>query len=237
MFFAFNFFSFAQTEKTDIKRQLDGIYKDFNKINSELYVKYLDKYKPLYGTQKNEAEKKAFDSLYKLDYSKYYEELRPYLKVKVENLKELLKKLNDENPLIGRTTLYNTDKPEEVQKINEAKNNPDYSDFKFIGITKNEETDLLVNKENIKTIRTDFSNNFDSSFFDDSGETTLSAKISFVLDNDGYIKKLKPIEGSAEFGYFCAITLYEIHKKYEPSLYKGNPVLTRYALPIKMQFD
>ncbi len=153
-------------------------------------------------------------------------------------MKELLIKFDKENLLIGKNySISKRQSRRSEKKMVEAKNNPNYSNFKFIEIIKNEETDWLVNKENIETIRTDFSNNFDSRFFDNSDETTLSTKISFILDIDGDIKNLKPMKDNGEFAYFCALSLYEMHKKYDPSFYKELPILTRYALPIKMNFE
>lgn len=235
--FLFNtHFLFAQNKSVDIKKEISKIYGDFQKKDSELNKKYLSKYQSPYKAG-NIDEKKVSDSLHKIDFEKYYVELSPYKLQKIESLKKLLGLLNEENPMIGKITVYSKDKPEEVEKIDEAKKNPEYSHLQFIGITTDEQLDLIEDKDKIQTIRKDFVANCDSYYFSDSGANVLSAKISFVLDDDGYFKKIKPVEGNKEFAYFCAISLYMMHKKYEPTTYKGKPVLTRYQLPVKMQFE
>ena len=225
----------AQSKKLDIKIELNKIYREFEKKDSELNKKYLVKYKSLLP-EKDENRKLKLDSLYRIDYKNYYQELQPYNKVKREALKKLLEKLNNENPLVGKFTIYVKDDPKDVEKIKIAQKNPDYADFEFMGILKSEEKDLVIDLAKINKIRTDFSNNFDSSLFLDAADSVLSAKIAFILDADGYLKKIKPMEGNEEFAYLCAITLYQMQKRYEPNKYKGKPILTRYALPVKMQF-
>lgn len=229
-------FSFAQNQKIYVEGELREIYSDFNERNSGLSEKYLGKYKSLIP-EKDQSKKRIQDSLYTIDYKKYREELKPHKIIKIDRLKELLKNLNEENPMLGKITIYIKDDPEDVERMNQAKKNPDFSHFEYIGILKSEEKDLLIDKDKIQAIRKDFIKYFDSSYFTDSGSSVLSAKISFVLDEDGYFKTVKPIEGNEEFAYFCAISLFEMHKKYKPNSYKGKPILTRYVLPVKMQFE
>lgn len=236
MFLLSTHFVSAQNESINIKKELSKIYGDFQKKDSELNKKHLGKYQPLFK-EGNNSEKRGLDSLYRIDFKRYYEELKPYKAQKIESLTKLLGSLNEANPMIGKITVYSEDQPEEVEKINEAKKNPEYSHLQFIGITTDEQLDLIEDKDKIQTIRKDFVADFDSYYFSDSGENVLSAKISFVLDDDGYFKKIKPVEGNKEFAYFCAISLYMMHKKYEPTTYKGKPVLNRYQLPVKMQFE
>lgn len=229
-------FSFAQSQTIYVEGELREIYSDFKQQDSQLYKKYLEKHKSSF-LEKDENKKRISDSLYSIDYKKYREELKPHKIVKIDRLKELLKNLNKENPLIGKINIYVKDNPEEVEKVNQAKKNPEFAHFEYVGISKSEEKDLLIDKDKILAIRTDFTKYFDTSYFTDSGSSVLSAKISFVLDEDGYFKTVKPVDGNEEFAYFCAISLFDMHKKYNPNTYKGKPILTRYILPIKMQFE
>jgi len=231
-------FSFAQKEKTSIKQEMNKIYSEFKQKNSELSKKYLEKYKGLKNKKLNDTENTALDMSRKNDYRKYSDEIDPFIKLKLEKLKILLDKINEENPLIGRTILYLKDDPVETLSIESAKKNPFYTNFEFIGITKNEEIEFVKRVENIQKIRKDLVENFDTSDFSDSDEITLSVKITFILDEDGFIKKVRPTEtNNEEFAYFSALSLYEMNKKYEPSSYRGKPILSRYGLPIKMNFQ
>lgn len=228
--------SFAQSLKIDIGRELSKIYSEFDQRESELDKKYLDQFSSK-EKQNFKGDLKVWDSLYKVNYRAYYNELKPFQAKKTENLKSLLQLLNDANPLIGKTVYYFKDVPGEEEKIAEAKKNPENSRFVYMGILKSDQKDLIEDQDKIQTIRKDFVNNLDSSYFSESGEDTLSAQISFVLDDDGYFKRIKPLKGNEEFAYFCAINLYQMKKRYEPNTYKGKPVLTRFVLPIKMKFE
>ncbi|WP_313098839.1 hypothetical protein [Epilithonimonas sp.] len=231
-------FSFAQKEKTSIKQEIKKIYSEFNQKNSELSKKYLLKYKGSKNKKLSDTENTALELSRKNDYKKYRDEIEPFIKLKLEKLKILLDKINEENPLIGKTIIYLKDDPVETLSIESAKKSPFYNDFEFIGITKNEEIDFVKRVENIQKIRKDLVENFDTSDFYDSDEITLSVKITFILDEDGFIKKVRPTEtNNEEFAYFSALSLYEMNKKYEPSSYRGKPILSRYGLPIKMNFQ
>jgi len=230
-------FSFAQKEKISIKQEINKIYSEFNKKNTELSKKHLEKYKGLKSKKLNDTENTAMDMSYKIDYRKYSEEIDPFIKSKIEKLKILLDKINEQNPLVGRTIIYVKDDPVETLSIESAKKSSFYTNFEFIGITKNEEIEFVKRVENIQKIRNDLVGNFDTSHFSDSDEMTLSVKISFILDEDGFVKRVRPTDtNNEEFAYFSALSLYEMNKKYEPSTYKGKPILSRYGLPVKMKF-
>lgn len=226
----------AQLNPVNLQAELEKIYNDYQKQKSFLSKKYLEKYKILDYDQ-SEISKLKSDSLFAIDYENYYEELIPYNKIKREELKKLLEKLNSKNPLIGNRVVYSTTNLDEVEKINSAKNNPDYANFEFIEISKKEDEDLFFDSQIVEKIRKNFINNFDASFFEEIDAEVLSAKITFILDSDGYLKKIIPAEGDEEFAYVCAISLYQMHKRYEPGNYKGKAIVTRYALPISMRFE
>lgn len=233
----FCIFSFAQKEKLSIKQEINKIYSEFNKKDTELSKKYLEKYKGLKNKKLTDTENTAIDISRKNDYRKYSEEIDPLIKSKVEKLKILLDKINEQNPLIGRTIIYVKDDPVETLSIESNKKSTFNANFEFIGITKNEEIEFVKRVENIQQIRNDLVGNFDTSHFSDSDENTLSVKISFILDEDGFVKRVRPTEtNNEEFAYFSALSLYEMQKKYEPSTYKGKPILSRYGLPVKMKF-
>lgn len=228
--------SFAQSSKAEIGKELSKIYKEFNQHDSELTKKYLSQFSSK-EKRNYKGDLKVWDSLYKVNYGKYYEERKPIQLKKIENLKILLQVLNDKSPLVGKTIYYFKDVPGEEDEITAAKKNPENLRFEYIGILESDQNNLIIDKDKIQTIRKDFINNLDSSYFSESGEYQLSAQISFILDDDGYFKRIIPMKGNEEFAYFCAISLYQMNKKYKPNTYKGKPVLTKFVLPIKMNFE
>ena len=222
-------FSFAQSNKEilDVRGEREKIYIQFQKNKSELYEKYISKYPAVFKKQ-SKAEKKVYDSSVNLDYIKYKEELRLSEIKKIERLKQLLKKLNDQYPLIGKKMPYLKEDPKEVERINKLRDNVDFLGVEFLGIPEVQRgTYETLNKDKEK-IGQDFSNYFKSIPLKELSEIPLSAKVYFVMDTDGYLKKIKPLGGDEEFSYLCAILLYEMNKKYFNYI-----LITEYILPIK----
>jgi protein TonB len=59
-------------------------------------------------------------------------------------------------------------------------------------------------------------------------------QISFLIDIDGKLKEYRVIRDP---GYDTGITLVDLLRKigkWEPAIYKGNPVPVRFTLPIKL---
>ncbi|MXS70012.1 hypothetical protein [Chryseobacterium binzhouense] len=185
-------FSFAQSDKEilDVKGEREKIYTQFQENKSELYKKYILKH-PVIFEKQSKTEKKVHDSLARLDYGKYKKELQLCKIKKIEELKKLLNTLNNQHPLIGKKMAYLKDYPNEVERINKLRDSEDFSGIEFLGIPN----DQRGSYENLSAGRNEINQNFLSYFqslkLKEFNEIPLSAKIYFILDTDGYLKKNK----------------------------------------------
>lgn len=86
---------------------------------------------------------------------------------------------------------YLKDYPNEVERINKLRDSEDFSGIEFLGIPN----DQRGSYENLSAGRNEINQNFLSYFqslkLKEFNEIPLSAKIYFILDTDGYLKKNK----------------------------------------------
>lgn len=128
---------------------------------------------------------------------------------------------------------YLKNDPKSVEKINKLKENPDFSGVEFIAVPESQkETFENLTRDGIK-IGQDLAKYFEANVSKDNNGPSLSTKIHFVMDTDGYLKKVKPLSNNnEEFAYLSAILLHEMNKKYINAF-----LITEYVLPVKMNQD
>lgn len=77
---------------------------------------------------------------------------------------------------------------------------------------------------------------FDSSVMD-GDEGTLKAEITFVVERDGSITQVKATGSNADFNREAERTIKSIRTKWKPAKVDGQPVRSRYRLPLTMNFE
>ncbi|MBB4806400.1 hypothetical protein HNP38_001672 [Chryseobacterium defluvii] len=220
---------YAQTDKINIKKEINQIYSKYDDSCQVYHDKFLKKYdKRKYRENLNLNEK------YNQDFAQFESKRQVFQKTKIENLENLLENVEKETPIIGRKfPISPKDSTVNVQKLQK---DPRYKNYDIIKLTKDEEKDMYVDIENIALMRKDFSNFFDTSYFVERDDM-LEAKLTFILDTDGSLKKIQAKGNDQEFNLVSILSLYAMKKKYPPAQYKGENVLSRFALPLKMKFE
>ncbi len=88
----------------------------------------------------------------------------------------------------------------------------------------------------INAFRTKIRENFDSSAME-GGEGTVKAEISFVVERDGSITDVKATGPNRDFNDEAIRTVKSVKNKWTPAKIDGQPVRSRYRLPLTMNFE
>lgn len=88
----------------------------------------------------------------------------------------------------------------------------------------------------INGFRRKVSEEFDSSVMD-GDEGTLKAEITFVVERDGSITQVKATGSNIDFNREAERTIKSIKTKWKPAKVDGQPVRSRYRLPLTMNFE
>lgn len=84
--------------------------------------------------------------------------------------------------------------------------------------------------------RSKVSENFDTSAMSgDSG--TLKAEVTFVVEKDGSISQVKATGSNSDFNREAERTVKSIRAKWTPAKIAGQPVRSRFRLPLTMNFE
>lgn len=78
--------------------------------------------------------------------------------------------------------------------------------------------------------------NFDGSSMD-GGEGTLTTEVTFVVELDGSITQIKAKGSNSDFNREAERTIKSIKTKWTPAKIDGQPVRSRFKLPLKMNFE
>lgn len=87
----------------------------------------------------------------------------------------------------------------------------------------------------INSFRTKFTNNFDSGSLE--GEGTLKTEITFVVEKDGSLTQVKATGPNSDFNREAESTVKGIKTKWTPGKVNGQPVRSRFRLPVTMNFQ
>ncbi|ROI13235.1 energy transducer TonB [Epilithonimonas hominis] len=87
----------------------------------------------------------------------------------------------------------------------------------------------------INSFRTKFSNNFDSGNLE--GEGTFKTEITFVVEKDGSLTQVKATGPNSDFNKEAEATVKGIKTKWTPGKVNGQPVRSRFRLPVTMNFQ
>ncbi len=88
----------------------------------------------------------------------------------------------------------------------------------------------------IGAFRTKVGESFDTSAME-GGEGTLKAEITFVVERDGSITDVKANGSNSDFNAEAVRTIKSIKNKWTPAKVNGQPVRSRYRLPLTMNFE
>ena len=88
----------------------------------------------------------------------------------------------------------------------------------------------------INAFRKRVQENFDGSVMD-GGEGTVKAEISFVVERDGSITDIKATGPNRDFNDEAIRTIKSVKNKWTPAKIDGQPVRSRYRLPLTMNFE
>lgn len=87
----------------------------------------------------------------------------------------------------------------------------------------------------IDKFRQKVSENFDTSIMSDEG--VVKAEVTFVVERDGSITDVKASGPSSDFNAEAVRTIKNIRTKWTPAKINGQPVRSRYRLPLAMQIQ
>ncbi|MDY3317100.1 energy transducer TonB [Riemerella anatipestifer] len=84
--------------------------------------------------------------------------------------------------------------------------------------------------------RSTFQESFDTSVMD-GDEGTVSAELTFVVERDGSLTQVKAIGSNSTFNKEAERAAKSIRKKWSPAKVNGEPVRSRFRMPVKMNFE
>ncbi|MBO4234545.1 energy transducer TonB [Riemerella anatipestifer] len=84
--------------------------------------------------------------------------------------------------------------------------------------------------------RSAFQESFDTSVMD-GDEGTVSAELTFVVERDGSLTQVKAIGSNSTFNKEAERAAKSIRKKWSPAKVNGEPVRSRFRMPVKMNFE
>ncbi|KAA0130540.1 hypothetical protein FY557_02110 [Chryseobacterium sp. SN22] len=207
----------AQMSKKAITESLNRIYENYMREITVINDKLKNKYEPKFLKATTDKEKQALNKEYQKDYDFYLPEAEKLQAQKIKELKILIKKIETENPLIGKKKI--SDSSGTISK-------EPYKEIPDFGRMPNKETDEL---------RKAFINNFRSDYFDLN--KTVETDLRIIVDSDGSLKNITATGSNEEFNYVAIITVYSLGKKLTPSESNGYYMLKSYRLPIAINFD
>lgn len=88
----------------------------------------------------------------------------------------------------------------------------------------------------INAFRNKVSQNFDTSYFEGSGDK-ISSSIVFIVEKDGTISNITAKGNDATFNKEAEKTIRKIKGKWEPAKVNGQPVRSYFKIPISMIFE
>ncbi|MDY3537774.1 energy transducer TonB [Riemerella anatipestifer] len=88
----------------------------------------------------------------------------------------------------------------------------------------------------INGFRSAFQESFDTSVMD-GDEGTVSAELTFVVERDGSLTQVKAIGSNSTFNKEAERAAKSIRKKWSPAKVNGEPVRSRFRMPVKMNFE
>lgn len=217
----FCFLAYAQISKKEIEDNLHSIYEKSNREKEALKKKRIGKYqddklKPLSDTQK-----KAMEAQWEKDYTLYLKDIEPVNAKKIQQLQDLIARIEKSRPLIGRRKIKGGAAKSELKEYGSNE------DGVKIGSASSAEINEL-RKAFIEAFRSDLV---------DSDEGIFRSNVTLIVDTDGSLKNLKAKGINEEFNALVIITLYTLENKIKPSEDKDDYVLTRYNLPVAMNFE
>ncbi|MHA3046858.1 energy transducer TonB [Riemerella anatipestifer] len=84
--------------------------------------------------------------------------------------------------------------------------------------------------------RSAFQETFDNSVME-GDEGTVSAEVTFVVERDGSLTQIKATGSNSTFNREIERAVKSIRKKWTPGKVNGEPVRSRFRMPVKMNFD
>jgi protein TonB len=88
----------------------------------------------------------------------------------------------------------------------------------------------------LNAFRQKVSDNFDGSVMD-GGEGNLKVDITFVVERDGSLTDIRATGPNSDFNSEAIRTIKSIKNKWTPAKVNGQPVRSRYRLPLVMNFE
>ena len=231
--------AFTQISKNYIQFEISKIYKEYRDscaIYRSTKVKPLEeiRYKKMKNPNSNDYNEAA--EKYHKAYDQYLNYTITQNRQKIEKLKNLVQKVEEKKGVIGNTFYYLCKDANSVMKIDKINEEAKDKNKIYIAIHEKDEIHLIRNLESVNQIRKDFLDTFKYSYLD-GYDGRLSTMITFLLDVDGYPKKISASEGDEEFNLLCVLAFYSINKKYEPSLYKNQPILEWFKVPVTLVYE
>jgi hypothetical protein len=86
-------------------------------------------------------------------------------------------------------------------------------------------------------IRKEIFNNFPTYLLENKDGETLRTKLSFFVDTDGSLKRVRSSGENIEFNLLGILSLYSIKNKINPVKYKGENVIATFGIPLTLNFQ
>lgn len=88
----------------------------------------------------------------------------------------------------------------------------------------------------VNSFRSDFQQSFDSDAMDGE-EGTIKCEVTFIVEKDGSITQVKATGSNSAFNREAERTAKSIRKRWTPAKIGGQPVRSRFRLPVVMNFE
>lgn len=232
-----SFLGNAQVNELSINQSLNKIYKKYNdscKIKADFYLKkFKSKYKNSKLSLRELLEK---DEDYNDAFLKYTKEISRFDDLKIIDLENLILEVEEIHPISGKKMVGSL---KEGKTIEDLKSSPMYKNLDIILISKEEFN--KIEEEFIRVsspiIRKEVANSFPVDLLEDNDGETLRTSLSFLMDVDGTLKRVKTSGENKEFNLLGTLTLYSLKKKFLPIHYNGEDVVTAFRLPLTINFE
>lgn len=96
--------------------------------------------------------------------------------------------------------------------------------------------DAVFGSGGLNGFRQAFQENFDTSVMD-GNEGTIKAEVSFVVEIDGSITQVKATGSNSYFNKEAERAVKSIRTKWKPAKINGEPVRSRFRMPVVMNFE
>lgn len=232
-----NFLIKAQTSEPSILQSLNKIYQKYNdscKIKEDIYLK---KFKIKYKKSKLSLDEiLAKDEDYKNAFLRYQHETVPFKENKINDLENLVLEVEKNQPILGKKMVGCL---KEGKTIEDIQSSPLYKNLEVIVISEAEfnKNETEFTSVSAPIIRKEITNNFPTDLLENNDGETLRTKLSFFVDTDGSLKRVKSSGENVEFNLLGILSLYSIKKKINPVQYKGENVIATFGVPLTLNFQ